>query len=213
MFVNDSNVFDRDGSDSEISWLGEPVTSNETKNYFKVNVISNGDESIFMIKDLKQFSYLQTEISQRYPDRNQEDLTVKFLGNFPDKNFNFVLIECEEDFQIFMRKCNDQNLYVSWVKENSTPINEPANSNDIPMDISFMALLLFILFLVIAIFFVGARKETAETVCESRVDHWSGHKKIIREFCEQYPSTEECQHIIVEFLSFMALDSLIGASV
>ncbi|XP_037037682.1 uncharacterized protein LOC119075355 [Bradysia coprophila] len=209
MFVNDSNVFDRDGSDSEISWLGEPVTSNETKNYFKVNVINNGDESIFMIEDLKQFSYLQTEISERYPDRNQEDLTIKYL----DKNFNFVQIEDEEDFQIFMRKRNDQKIYVSWAKENSTPINEPANSNDIPMVISFMALLLFILFLVIAIFFVGARKETAETVCESRVDHWSGHKKIIREFCEQYPSTEECQHIIVEFLSFMALDSLIGASV
>ncbi|XP_037041800.1 uncharacterized protein LOC119078401 [Bradysia coprophila] len=110
-FVNESDVCD---SDSEISWSGETVTTNKTKNYFKVNVNNYGDESIFMIEDLKQFSDLHTKISECYPDRNQDDLTIKYL----DKNFNFVQIEDDEDFEIFLENHNDQKIYVSWLNKN-----------------------------------------------------------------------------------------------
>ncbi|XP_037049070.1 uncharacterized protein LOC119083452 [Bradysia coprophila] len=209
-FVNESDVCD---SDSEISWSGETVTTNKTKNYFKVNVNNYGDESIFMIEDLKQFSDLHTKISECYPDRNQDDLTIKYL----DKNFNFVQIEDDEDFEIFLENHNDQKIYVSWLNKKCVFMGGLINLINVQMDmclyVSLMALLIFILIAVIAISFVVFSGETAEPVCETRVDHWSEHKKIIREFCEEHPSTEECQHIIVEFLSFMALDSLIEANI
>ncbi|XP_037040988.1 uncharacterized protein LOC119077781 [Bradysia coprophila] len=204
-FVNDVDPFFRDGSVSELSWLGESVTINK-ENYFKVNVINDGNESTFMIAGLKQFLDLQTEISQRYPDRNRDDLTIKYL----DKYFNFVQIDDSKDFEIFMRQHNDHKIYVTWVNENSTPVNEPVNSYDPLKDVwLWPALMLLLVVALIAVSLQIYEVFRGETICENRVDHWSGYKKIIKEFCQHHPSTEECQRIIVEFLSFMSFDSII----
>lgn len=130
-----------------------------------------------------------------------------------------IQINNSDDFDIYMKKRIDHDIYVSWINCDVAEDVMPKYDSDICDGSSHVAkygrtkLMLFALVMIIItialLFSIIFRIQFSHS--EERLDQWPQYKKTIEEFCRSHTPAEECLNIIVDFLSFMSFDSFMHA--
>lgn len=131
-----------------------------------------------------------------------------------DGNADQIEIKDSNDFEIFMVTHIDNDIYISWKDGNVASKNTSKKQSLVDMVFPGLCPISKILFVATCLVLLLVISDDLISRFyprpEKRLDQWAEYKKIIKEFCQGYTaaSLDECQNIIVDFLSFMSFDSL-----